>query len=157
MWAIKYSRILVQLFLVAAYLAVAIWAVRAEHRWIPLLALAAYFAANMLILPRLPRPKMTSQEIHFSMQKVASSYRRLAVMSTFGLTLTTLMLLLTRFRLQGLPGWAVVLTLLWAWFLLGCYFWCARWYRRKAEETLVGTDKGQGKEPLPPHPWHPSS
>ena len=142
MWP-KYSRPIVQLSLIVVFGSLAFWSVKAGYRWMPLLALVAYLVTCGIILPKLPRPIFNAKEAHDKVSNAAAALRRLAVVSLIGLSVTTLLLLVSGLKMNGVPRWGIVLTLLWSWFLVWCYFRGARWYKNRAATLGQSSHKAE--------------
>ena len=133
MWLIKYSRPLVLFLLIAICGPFGIWLMETGHRWLPLLVIVGYMVVANIVMRKLPRLAMSPEENRRLLLRVAASTRRLGFMSAIGLGVTTLLLLIVGFRIEGLPRWGVALALLWSWFLVWCYFRGTEWYKRRAE------------------------
>jgi hypothetical protein len=102
--------------LVALFGSLAVWAIKAGYRWGPLLAVAGYFVASMLILPKLPRLPFSPETTHRILLWVSSSYRRRGLVSAFLLSIYTVLLLLTGFKIREVPRWATTIGLVAGWF-----------------------------------------
>jgi len=132
MWAIKYSRILVQLFLTATCVAAGIWTMMRGYRWMPLLIWVAFYAASMLVLPRLPSPITHPITTRWVLPRVASLLRFVGVLTVLGCALG---LFSFPFLSNPLPLWLLLPMLLW-WALWAWGFcWFSKWVKGKAVEV----------------------
>ena len=132
MWAIKYSRILLQLFLTAACVGAGTWAMLKGHRWTPLVFLVVFYAVSMLVLPRLPSPithPITTRQV---LTLLASLLRFLGFVTVLGCALG---LFSFPFLSNPLSLWLLLpMLLLWAIWAWGM-FWFSRWVKGKAVEA----------------------
>jgi hypothetical protein len=131
MWLLKYSRALVRIALVLVCLPLALWAVKTGHRWIPLLLFAAYLIAVQLISRKLPQAPSVPIEPQQLLRTLASGFNFIGFTIAAACLAAALSMPFGGFK--GLPGWAVVLILVW-WSLGALAFlWAARWLRGKAK------------------------
>src|ERR1019366_2354266 len=78
---------LVQLFLTATCVAAGIWTMMRGYRWMPWLILVAFYAASMLVLPRLPSPITHPITTRWVLTLVASLLRFIGVLTVLGCAL----------------------------------------------------------------------
>lgn len=143
----RYVRVLILFVGGFACVGVNLWLMTTGHFRLPLFVLVGYVLAVVLIFRKLPPPTMTQHEVQRNLLKVSHRLRRLGLMGAVGFALFVLSF--SRDEFKGIPNWGIVILFLWGAFVVWCYLWGTRWYKRKAEETSVSTDKGQGRS-LPP-------
>ena len=136
----KHSRILVLICGSLACVSLNLWLVKAGHYRLPLFVFAAFVLAITLIFRKLPVP---ANEVHTGLVKASSGLRRLGFIGAFGIIVY--ILTSSRNDVRGISTWGVVLIYLWGGFVVWCYFWAARWYKRKADQSAVGTKQEEGK------------
>ena len=69
--------------------------------------------------------------------KASSSFRRLGLSGSVGFVVYVLTS--SRDDFKGIPTWGIALVYVLGAFVVWCYLWAARWYRRKAEALSGGT------------------
>jgi hypothetical protein len=108
-----------------------------------LFVFVAFVLAIVLIFRKLPQANRSSDEIRRNLLKASSGVRRLGFIGAFGIAVY--ILTASRDDFKGFSTWGIVLLFLWAGFVVWCYFWAARWYRRKADAPSVITKHEDGK------------
>ena len=92
-------------------LPLALWAVKTGHRWIPLLLFAAYLIAVQLISRKLPQAPSVPIEPQQLLRTLASGFAFIGFIIAAACLAAALSMPFGGFK--GLPGWAVVLILVW--------------------------------------------
>jgi hypothetical protein len=103
----------------------------------------AFVLAVVLIFQRSPPTNRSSEVMRKNLLKVSSGFRQLGFIGAFGIAVY--ILTASRDDSKGFSTWGIVFLFLWGGFVVWCYFWAARWYRRKADAPSVITKRQDGK------------
>jgi hypothetical protein len=139
----NYSRIFVLICGSLAVVALNYWLVSTGHYRLPLFVFAAFVLTIALLLRKLPPAHTSADEAQRNLLRVSSGLRRLGIFGAVGLVVY--ILTSSRSDFSSIPAWGIVLMYIWGGFVVWCYLWGARWYKRKANELLVDTKKDPGK------------
>ena len=137
MWLNKRSRIFVLICGSLACVALNFWLATTGHYRLPLFVFAAFVLAITLVFRKLPPLARSDEEVHRGLLKASSGFRRLGLFGAFGII--AYILTSSRDEFKGIPTWGIVLIYLWGGFVVWCYLWAARWYKRKADASSVNT------------------
>jgi hypothetical protein len=108
-----------------------------------LLVFVAFVLAIILIFRKLPPTTRSTDEIRRNLLEASSGFRRLGFIGAFGIAVY--ILTASREDFKGISTWGIVLLFLRGGFVVWCYFWAARWYRRKADAPSVVTKHEEGE------------
>lgn len=136
----NYSRPILLIGGSLACIGINFWLIMTGHFRIPLFVFIGFIAAMALILPRLPRPTMSSRHAQSGLARAAASSRRLAILSTIGMTVTTLLLAMSGFRIGEAPRWALLMALAVGWCWVWCYLRMAKLFRAQARSQQDSKD-----------------
>jgi RsiW-degrading membrane proteinase PrsW (M82 family) len=139
----KHSRIFFLFSVSFACVALNFWLIKAGHYRLPLAVFVGAVALIVLAFRKLPQPPVPPDEIQRNLLKTATGLRRLGFIGVVGFVVSILSF--SRDEFKGLPDWGVVIAFLWGGFVVWCYFWGARWCKRKAEELSAGMKRDLGK------------
>jgi hypothetical protein len=137
------SRIVVLLCGSFAVVALNYRLVTTGHYRLPLFVFLAFVLAITFIFRKLPATNKSSDEIRRNLLKASSGFRRLGFIGAFGIA--AYILTASRDDFKGFSTWGIVLLFLWGGFVVWCYFWAAKWYRRKADTPSVIAKHEGGK------------
>jgi hypothetical protein len=138
----QYSRVLVLVCGSFVVVALNYRLVSTGHYRLPLLVFAAFVIAIALLSRKLPPSTASTDQTQRNLLRLSSGLRRLGLLGAVGFVVYVLTS--SRSDFQGIPTWGIVLLYVWGAFVVGCYFWGARWYKRKADSLSVAAKKNQG-------------
>jgi len=131
------SRILVLICGSLACVTLDYWLVTTGHYRLPLFLFVAFVLAITLVFRKLRPPTRSPDEVHKGLLNASSGFRRLGFIGAFGIVVY--ILTSSRDDFRGIATWGIVLIYLWGAFIVWCYFWAARSYRRKANASSLIT------------------
>jgi hypothetical protein len=137
----QYSRVLVLICGSFAVVTLNCRLVSTGHYRLPLIVFAAFVLAVIVLFGKFPPPTTSSEETQRNLLRVSSALRQLGLFGAVGFLVYVLTS--SRSDFQGMPTWEIVLLYVWGAFVVGCYLWGARWYRRKAHASSVATKRNQ--------------
>jgi hypothetical protein len=122
MWLMNYSRLIAHLLVLAVCGVIGIQAIRTGHRWTPAIIFVAYMLGCQITRRKLPPVTADPQHLQQMRSFAIFSHRFLGVFSAIGMSLFTVLLLLTRFKIGDVPRWATAIGLAVGWFWVWYHF-----------------------------------
>ncbi len=117
------------------------WLVSTGHYRLPLFVVAAFLLIVVFAFRMLLMPQTSASESRINLLKVSTSLRQLGFIGVIGFMVWALTS--SRSDFKDMPTWGIVLLYVWGVFVVGAYFWGAKWYKRKADALSADVRKDE--------------